>query len=611
LYIDGVYLGKAQGSIMDLVDLERVEVLRGPQGTLYGRNTMAGAINLITRKPSGDLRGTASIDVGNYNARVEKIMLDLPALGVVKASFGLRNEKRDGWVKATPGSSVTDLNDRNNTTGRIALDAEVSLGFQLAYRFDKNRVNQHGSFSQVVSSDLGIPGIVVSHDRADTAGVNAPSFENVRIQGHSLAADWKVSEHVNVKYTWSTRSVLWEDGLDLDGSPVAVAATERHSDYRQNSNELQLTGNSNALNYVAGVYFFDDHGFTRNPQSFFFNTVNFDSRYGFSTRAKSAYGQADYQLSDALKLTAGLRYTQEDKTIDRFLSGPGASIPAGTHGAASFSSYTPLVSVGYKFSEQLNGYVKFAQGFKSGGFNGEASNVADTLSPFQPEKLKSLEVGLKSSLAGGKATLNLAVFQNRTSNLQESIFTAEGAASSTIRNAGKAVARGVEIELAVRPTSDVRLQANYGYLQSYYTEFIDRGVNVADNRAVVHAPKNTINVMLEDTLSRTSYGVWRAMANYSFIGAHYLYPYQLNPVDPTAAVAANSQVASAGMLNLRLSLSSVAVGRTDNELAFWVRNALDKRQIANYIDFGPGFGNLRQAYYAEPRTFGLTLKTMF
>ena len=121
MYVDGVFVGKSQGSIFDMVDLERVEVLRGPQGTLYGRNTIAGAVNMITRKPSGELSGSVNVDIGNFNSKVTKLSLDLPSIGPLNASIGLRDEKRDGWVKTTAGSSVADLNSRNVQGGRLAL----------------------------------------------------------------------------------------------------------------------------------------------------------------------------------------------------------------------------------------------------------------------------------------------------------------------------------------------------------------------------------------------------------------------------------------------------------------------------------------------------------
>lgn len=621
MYVDGVYFGKTQGSVFDLVDLERVEVLRGPQGTLYGRNTLAGAINLVTKKPSGEFGGMASLELGNYNARVGKLSLDLPALGPLKLAVGARAETRDGWIKTTPGSIVDSQNDRDNRSGRLAATLELSKDLVLDYRYDQTRVRQNGQFSQIVRSsvdkDFGFAsGLIVSpNGRQTTASINDPSYENMDLDGHALTLEWKLNAENTLKYIGARRKMSWDNGMDLDGSPVSFAATQRLSDYKQTSHELQLIGGSGALNYVAGVYHFTDDGFSFNPQTFFYGASNYDSRMGFATKAKSIYGQADYKLTDALTLTAGLRRTSEDKSGERYnalVDGQGkllqVLIPQGTQAATSFSATTPLLSLGYKLSDQMSVYGRYSEGFKSGGFNGESNTVAESITPFRPEKLKSYELGLKSTLAGGRVMFNAAVFNNESADLQQAVFTASGAAASDIRNIGKANSKGVELELAWRVSSDLRLQSSYGYLKTKYKEFPnDQGVNVADNVAPVHAPRHTLNLVADAKFGQFAWGVLRGMADYSFTSRHYLYPYQLVTVNPAQATAANTEIKSAGLVNLRLALANIELGQATGEIAVWARNALDKQHIVNKIDFGPGFGNLTQGYYVDPRTVGVTL----
>ena len=277
--------------------------------------------------------------------------------------------------------------------------------------------------------------------------------------------------------------------------------------------------------------------------------------------------------------------------------------------SADFSSTTPLISLGYKLSPAISVYARYAEGFKSGGFNGEAQDIPETLTPFKPEKQRSLEAGLKSTLAGGRLQLNAAVFSNRSKDLQQAVFTAAGSAASNIRNVGEATTQGLELEAVARVSDSVRLQLGYGYLDARYDQYLELGTNVADNRAVVHAPKHTLNLVADATLMRTSYGTLRALADYTFTGSHYLYPYQLRLVDPTSAQAQNTRVASAGILNLRLALGNIPLGSfASGEAALWVRNAADKAHVNNLIDFGPGFGNLTQAYYADPRTVGVSFQ---
>ena len=613
MYVDGVYIGRMQGSVFDLVDLERVEVLRGPQGTLYGRNTLAGAVNMVTRKPSGEFGGSAQVELGSYSERLAKIALDLPAFGLLKASVGVRSEKRDGWVTTTVGSSVADLNDRDSRGGRIALNLAVNPDLQFDYRYDNTHTRQNSRYSQVIRStvdqDFGFPsGIVVRQGRQTTASVDGPSFERVDIDGHALTGEWKLGAASTLKYIYAHRSMVWEDALDLDGSPVAFAHTQRLSDYQQSSHELQWVGTAGPLSWVAGAFHFNDDGFTSNPQTFFYGASTFDSRYGFTTKSNSVFGQVDYQLSPTLKLTGGLRHNSETKTISRLLAtGPTVLIPAGTGGSVGFSSTTPLLSLGWKLSKDISAYARYAEGFKGGGFNGEAQDVKETLTPYKPEKQRSTEVGLKSTLAGGKAQINIALFDNRSRDLQQAVFTAKGSAASNIRNVGQASTRGLEIETAFRPTSNLRLQANYGFLKASYSEYMELGANVADNRAVVHAPRHTLNLVADATLAKSPLGTWRALADYSYTSSYYLYPYQLTKVDAGSAVAANTQVASVGLVNLRLALADIALGSAaTGELALSVRNATDRKHIGNLIDFGPGFGNLTQAYYIDPRSIGLS-----
>lgn len=223
-----------------------------------------------------------------------------------------------------------------------------------------------------------------------------------------------------------------------------------------------------------------------------------------------------------------------------------------------------------------------------------------------PERGETLEAGLKSTFAGGRAQLNAAVFQNEITDLQNSIFLGSGAAATVIRNAGAATVRGVELEAAFIPFRGTTVRANLALLDPEYDEFIDGGVNVADNRAFVHAPDYTFNLLVDSEWLRRDWGALRTTVDYAYTDAFFTYPYQLDGANPFAQVAANSEVQGHGLLNLRLAFTDLPLGAGRGELAFWVRNALDEDTASNFIDFGPFFGNLRVANFIEPRTFGLT-----
>lgn len=638
IYLDGVYIGKTQGSVFDVVDLERVEVLRGPQGTLYGRNTLAGALNLVTRPPSGEMSGTANVSVGNYNYRQGRLTLDLPKVGIASVGIGLRKAVRDGWidvVPATPGGPVPvdELNDLDTTSARLAVRLDFSDKIVGDYRFDYSDVDQNTSHSQLTRADAaffgsfaGIPGAgpriasvpdYVSQDRETRASIDGAVFEESTIQGHSFTLAWELSDSTSFKSISAYRKLEWGDLLDLDGSPVNVAHSSRLSDYDSLSQELQLLGHGDRYRYVAGLYYFEDDGFTNNPLHFFgeFGGPPIDSRYGFTTQAWSAYTQVDFDLTDRLTLTGGLRYTNEKKDIDRSYSDVTIPVPNifTATAAGTFSDVTPLAIVAFKATDSINLYAKYSEGFKSGGFNGEAVSAAETRAPYQAETIESVEFGAKTTLADGRAILNIAAFQNRHDDMQLSVFVGT-AAASVIRNAGKATIRGFEVEGVFQPIDAIRLGLSYGYLDPEYDEFFeDVGTppvrrNVADNRVFPHTPENTFSANIEADIAQTSYGVWRAIVDYSYTDEFYLYPYALIPENPaTQQTAGDTLIKGYGLLNARLQLAGMQLGGMDVAATLWAKNLTDEEYVANRIDFGPAFGNLTQSYFGMPRTYGLEL----
>ncbi len=662
VYLDGVYIGKSQGSIFDIVDLANVEVLRGPQGTLYGRNTIGGTINFITREPSGHFSGNAAAEFGNYNARVYRASVDLPRLWIADVTLSGRSERRDGWVKTIEPSSVPELNNRHGDALHASVNLDLLEGLEGRYRFDWTDVDQTNVFDQLYRSGDPTLADYVHTDRQTEAQVNAPSLERARLMGHAFTLSWFLGEDHTLKAITGHRQVEWADYLDLDGSPNAVAHTKRLTDYKQFSEDLQAIGRFGDLHYTAGLFYFTDDGYTNNPQTFLNGALNFDSRYGTQTKAWAGYGQLDWRIVEPLTLSAGVRYTRERKGLDRIIGastvpgsiedglppgvppidlpvdiGPGSpafvyyTAPEGLHVDQTFSATTPMFSVAWRPTKTVNLYARYAEGFKSGGFNGEYSNIQDTphvdgmqndtematSTPFRPEKQKSLELGSKLSFFGGRALLNVAAFRNKLVDLQISTFTGQGAAASNISNAGKATVHGVEVETAVVPFDGTQLRANYAYLHARYDEFLDSEpgtvpnqpvpCNCADNRAFVHAPEHSFNVVLDSIFLRTGFGALRGVVDYVWTDSFYTYPYQLETRDTMKQTAADTQVKAHGLLNARLALTTIPLGQTVfGEIGVWGRNLTDDATAYNFIDFGPGapFLSLTVANFVEPRAFG-------
>ncbi|QJB68795.1 TonB-dependent receptor [Parasphingorhabdus halotolerans] len=672
LYLDGVYIAKAQGSIFDVADLERVEILRGPQGTLYGRNSLAGAVNLVTRKPSGELRVSAEASYGNYDYWRGKSTVDLPALGPLKIKVSGQIEKRDGFVDVVPDAFgilanplVNDTNDLDGKSVMVQARLDLSDNLTLDYAYDYTKYNQRPNASQLLSvnttggpadifdpaspSFVGVPlGLFANQQRLGEMTVDgSPLFETSRTYGHSLTATLDLG-NAQLKSITAYRDLRWTDSTDLDGSPFDIAFTQRFTDMDSFSQELQLTGTAldDRLNYVVGGFYYDESAGTVNPQTFFglFGPFGnqFDSRYSSNTEAWAVYAQADIKITDALKLTLGGRYTEETKDISRFLQVirdptiPAVALPltvaniqTGDLPDAKFNNFSPAATLSYQINPDLNAYARFAKGFKSGGFNGETNQFGpptagcptgtpELCTPYRPEKVDSYELGLKSIIADSMMTLNIAGFYDKHEDIQLSVFDASGAASSTVLNAAQATIWGIEIETVVRPADWLTINGSFAYLNSSYDSFIELNPatglleDVSDDRAFPHTPEFTAALGVDWTVVEGDWGKFNLIGDINMVSKYHTFPYSFGRV-----VGAGGQLAdtteSPGrvMVNMSAILSDFDLGGAKGKVSAWVRNLTNEDAPSNFIDFGPAFGGLLLGYFPDPRTYGLTVGVEF
>ena len=651
MYVDGVFVGKNQGALFDMLDLERVEALRGPQGTLFGRNTLGGAVNFVTRKPSGQFSGSVGLELGNYGRSVQKVSIDTPkTAGGLSMTIAGRKEKQDGWL-ANP-AAADKWGNRDREAFKLNALLEVSKDTKLSYALDRSDINETTTpmslikatgycsyLSGATAASIGCypsffnPGLgaamtpyLQSGLPTSTTSTLAPQ-QNLKVTGHAWGVETSIDTNTKLKYTGSHRRMDYNDRGDYDGTPVNVFSGIRATEYSTDSHELQVTGSAKDINYVTGLYYFKDSGSTIQDQIggfFSFSPLAIRHRqtnFGLGTTAKAAYGQVDYELSKKTTLTGGMRYTTEEKsgsvwrstTVAYPMATPvwqAGMAPGDVNVKSTFSSWTPTLAISQKLNQSQMVFARVAKGFKSGGFPLEAPTLDQAKTAFKPETSTSYEVGVKG--ADGNTSYSATAFLTKLKDQQIS-YLPVGGTSPTVTNAGASTYKGLELEGAFKVTKDTKIQAGYGYLSAQFDEYMSTGlsgavVNAASNLFVGYAPKHTLNLSVESRLANTSLGRLKGLMEYRYVGAYYNYPANKS-MTATNAIAGNygpdSKMPALGTLNARLILDQIQVGGPGQmDVSLWVKNLTNKQTLQNMMDVS---GYYQVGYWSNPRTAGVTV----
>ena len=651
MYVDGVFVGKNQGALFDLVDLQRVEVLRGPQGTLFGRNTLGGAVNFVTRQPSGQFSGQVGIEAGNYGRLVNKVSIDTNKINdVLSLTIAGRKEKQDGWLPNA--NSADNWGNRNREAFKLNAKVDVTKDTKFFYSIDKSEINETTTpmslikktgyctdFGPAVSAGLGCypsyfnPGLGAAMTPYVQTGVPTSTnstfapIQAMKVTGHNWIAETAIDKNNQIKYIGSYRTMQYNDQGDYDGTPVNVFSGKRLTNYTTHSHEVQLVGSYQKINYVTGLYYFKDDGSTIQDQIggfFSFSPLAIRHRqtnFGLGTDAKAIYGQMDYPIAEATTLTAGLRSTSEEKTGSVWRSTTVAypmatpvwqagMAPGDVNVKAKFSSTTPTLALNQKLDSNTMVFGRVAKGFKSGGFPLEAPTLAQATTAFKPEESTSYELGAKGSK--GDSTYAVTAFTTKLKNQQIS-YLPVGSTSPTTTNAGASSYKGLEIEGSTKLGKDTKVQLGYGYLDAKFDEYMSTGiaggvVNAASNLVVGYAPKHTFNLNLESNLGNTDFGKLKGLIEYRYTAAYYNYAANISMTAPNAIAgnnAADSKMPALGIVNARLILDRINVGGPGQaDASLWVKNLGNKQVMQNMMDIS---GYYQVGYWSAPRTVGVSL----
>lgn len=524
VYVDGVYMGRPQGLGTALYDIDSIEVLKGPQGTLFGRNTEGGAVNIVTKKPKGDFALVAKGSISNFSGHTGELHLDLPRFENFSVKLDGVLTGRDGWVRnPLPGAQDFGGYDKRALRARILWEPSPNLtadyAYDTAYDATSTLYQQFLAPSTYPSALVPAAGNIASTKRLQVATFGVPEQMSVgNTWGHRLTADWRVMDGLTVKAVTSYRDLKqgqYDNGSVAQSAGVfKTAATFLNQDFGryslaqfkqdQFSQEVQLIGETDRVKYIAGAIYFNEH-VTDNAQAFVTNTftdaaginslpkaVNIfaqriDRASDVTTKSMGLFGQATYTppaFNDALHITLGGRWTRDEKA-GRMLTINNINFPVGSQGQiisgltspnpmnSSWKRFDPIANAAYDVTPDFMVYAKYSTGYKSGGANSRSLRYA----PFNPETVSMEEAGFKAEFFDRRARLNVAAYAGKYQDIQldfsaqylqtdpvtGALLQTQRTTTETTNAPGAGKLRGFEADLTFAATDNLTLSANYSY----------------------------------------------------------------------------------------------------------------------------------------------------
>jgi iron complex outermembrane recepter protein len=621
VYVNGVYQGRLQGLDLDMLDITRVEVLKGPQGTLYGKNTIGGAVNIIPALPDVHDEGPSGRleAIGGRFDRVDALAnLNVPVIRdelAVRLAVATRND--EGY--ATRIEDGQSLGNTRKLTGRISALFTPSSDWDVLANVDATRIRQHNA--DIVLPTVATPTLARVYNTVFTPKYDSqwvspngydnyatgPNVYNALLWGGDLTVTWHPGPF-ELKSITGFRHNSTTDGLDADGSPITVLETLTDIGQQQLSQELQLTGNSfeNRLKWVGGLYFFQESAREQTNAAVFpvlqpiVGELSFLRVATVENHDYAAYAQGTYSILDDLHMTLGLRYTREYKaasfTQSALFSGTVQSPLSSSH--AEFPNTSPRIGFDYQWTPTIMTYVSAARGYKSGGFNNiSVANV------FGPEKAWTYEVGTHTDWLENRLRANLSAFWTDYTDIQvsEVYATPTGKPLNLIANAAKARIRGAELELTALPFRALRLSLNGGFTDAAFTSAVNTSGSglppVTSASPFVNVPRWTGSLTGEYTLPLSELYDLSTRVDYTYRSVVFH--------DISGSLL--TRQGAYGLLNARLSF-----GPNDDRwsIAAFGTNLTNKHYLTGATDFTSSFGFVFDIV-APPAEWGVDVRYRF
>jgi iron complex outermembrane receptor protein len=631
LYVDDVYLARPQGGVLDVYDVERVEILRGPQGTLYGKNTIGGAIKYVTKRMGNEPSLTIDSTVGTYNQRDLKVSGSLPLIdNTLYLGGSVVSLNRDGYGNflSPEGKPEAENYNKDLFAGRVSLEYTPTSNIFVRLAADKTRDTSNAKGGHRLTQSVLVPSEPIPDSVYDSYA-NMSTDNLVENEGASLTVEWTLSDAMSVKSITAYREGFTDTNIDFDNtsfSSVHVPAVYEDDQFTQ---EIQLNYSADKWNLVSGVYYYDGTAsgafdvllgaFDPAPgQNFTASTAG-----SMDTISYAAYANVGIDLTDRLTLTLGGRYNIDKKEgeVYKFLGlvDDRSELTGGeTLGVIavqtdytndkSWKEFTPRVSLDYRLTDNLMTYVSYSEGFKSGGFDmrGDATANPDTVEGFDPESVKTYETGIKSELWDNRLRLNAAAFYSDYTDMQVTVQEAvDGGANfvSGVFNAGESEIRGFEVEATAQLTERFSAMMNFGYIdadfKSVITQTAEGRQDLSDVWEFSNTPETTGQVRVNYDYSLGDRGrltLWTALSHRA---------------DTRMFEAAESLIDERSYMLWDASAIWYSPSETWT-VGLHGKNLADEQyRVAGYNFPSLGAEEIIVGYYGDPRTVGLNVRYRF
>lgn len=627
IYADDVYLNAPIAGGGPLYDLERIEILRGPQGTLYGKNTTAGAVNIISKKPDFETDGYGTIGFGSKNERILNGAIGGALVDErLAARVAVYSEERDGFTKNLTNDHT--YGDVNKKAVRLQFLAQLTPDLEALWKIHSREHKGDGSNGSLPVGRYYNVGYVRPHGSKIQLNVN----EDYKLDhdGTSLTLNWDLGGYKLTSIT-AYDSIRNQALTDADYTPYEVnGVSDVDNEYKQYSQEFRLASpQESALRWLAGAHYFHEkldsdalryvrpattpNGTGSNQTG----TVYRDLAYTHKTDSFALFGNLTYDFTEKFSVTGGLRWTQEKKDIDldltqRLASGApiaGADNNGNLQKDKTWDAWTYDITPEYRFNENLRAYFRYAHGFRSGGFNTGLSGGLSGLTTVDPEELDAYELGLKSEWFDGRLTANASVFYYDYTDIQVNLLTvSNGILTTALTNGAAGEVKGAELEIEAQPTEFLHLRAALSHLDTEYTDFKNvnptTGVVTADysGNRFVRSPEQVISLGADYTIPLEIGGKLVAGGDVSYRGKEYFLADRQSSADSTLSQPHYT------LANARLTWFN-----HDEKISVtgFVNNLTDRRyQVHGRPNGAVGSGQY-VITYGDPRTVGVSLTTRF